>query len=140
MVSLSLQVEDGEARECTPITNAISFYTQFDYSPSPRGEKTRRNINIESGENPFEDPFDLGNTLDVDRDHELSRALSASSSATTQTVRQACIQDQIDAMKARIQWLISQQQSDWALELTDERPPSYRQSDGPRFAVTPFDS
>jgi hypothetical protein len=119
------------------------------YSPSPRGEKTRRSINIESSGNPFEDSltgFDLENpplasiTLDVNRDHELSRALSASSSATTQTVRQACIQDQIDGMRAQIQWLVSQQQSDWALGLTDEPPPSYRQSDGSRIAVTPTEA
>jgi hypothetical protein len=119
------------------------------YSPSPRGEKTRRSIHLESSENPFEDSligFDLVKpplasiTLNVDRDHELSRALSASSSATTQTVRQACIQDQVDAMRAQIQWLVSQQQSDWALGLTDEPPPSYRQSDeSTRFAATPID-
>jgi hypothetical protein len=103
-------------------------------------------MNIESGGNPFKDSptsFDLENpplaptTLsDVHRDHELSRPLSARSSATIQTVRQACIQDQVDAMRAQIGWLISQQQSDWALGLTDEPPPSYLQSDGSRIAVT----
>jgi hypothetical protein len=123
------------------------------HSPSPRGEKTRRKINIESGDNPFEDPptsFDLERypplapvgTLDVYRDDdELPRTTSsARSSATVQTVHQVRIQDQIDTMRAQIQWLVSQQQSDWALGLTDEPPPSYRQSDGSRIAVTPIEA
>jgi hypothetical protein len=115
-----------------------------------RGEKTCRSSNIESSENPFEDSptsFDLENpplvriTAGVPRGDELSRAPSARSSSTVQTVRQARIQDQIDSMRAQIEWLISQQQSDWALGLTDEPPPSYRQSDGSpsRFAVSSTD-
>jgi hypothetical protein len=123
------------------------------HSPSPRGEKTRRSINVESCDNPFEDPptsFDLENrpplapvgTLDVYRDDdELPRATSsARSSATVQTVRQVRIQDQIDTMRAQIQWLLYQQQSDWALGLTDEPPPRYRQSDGSRIAVTQIEA
>jgi hypothetical protein len=50
---------------------------------------------------------------------------TSSSTASIQTSRQAQIQVQIDAMMAQIESLQAQQQSDWALELTDEPPPSY---------------
>jgi hypothetical protein len=118
-----------------------------DCSPSPRSEKSHISIVIEGDDIPFEGShttLDLENpplapvTPDVPRNDEPSAESSARSSATIQTVRQACIQDQIDSMRAQIEWLMSQQQSDWALGLTDEPPPSYRQSDGSRFAVTPI--
>jgi hypothetical protein len=50
---------------------------------------------------------------------------TSSSTASIQTSRQAQIQVQIDAMMAQIESLQAQQQSDWALEMTDEPPPSY---------------
>jgi hypothetical protein len=110
------------------------------YSPSPRSKRARISDMISKSsfeDSPTSSKFDLENlplarspiTPDVPGGSGvLSRASSARSSATTQTVRQVRIQDQIDSMTARLVWLTSQQQSDWALGLTDEPPPSYPQS------------